>query len=94
MLVFVLIIPFEFSDVREPFLIWLVCCELSVQDILCDELRIICLTSASMVRILDRGLDVSGSADPEYSLVIDFDAMFASQVICFCLVCIQHTYSG
>ena len=34
-----------------------------------------------MVRILDRGLDVSGSADPECSLVIDLDAMFAIQVI-------------
>ena len=81
MLVVVLVIPFEFSYICEPFLIRLVCSELAVKDVLCDELRIICLTSAPMVSVLDRGLDVSGSADPECPLVIDLDAVLAIQII-------------
>ena len=81
MLIFVLIIPFEFSDICEPFLVWLICGELSVQDVLCDELWIIRLACASVVCILDRRLDVSGSADPERSLVIDLYAIVTIQVI-------------
>ena len=81
MLIFVLIIPFEFSDICEPFLVWLVCRELSVQDVFRYELRIICLACASVVCILDRRLDVLCSADPESSLVIDLYAIVAIQVI-------------
>ena len=81
MFIFVLVIPFEFSDICEPFLVWLICCELSVQDVLCDELWIIRLACASVVRILDRRLDVLCSADPESSLVIDLYAIVAIQVI-------------
>ena len=80
-LIFVFIIPLEFSDICKPLFVGLVCCELSVQDVLCDELRIICLTCTSEISVLDRGLDVSGSADPECSLVIYLDAMPAVQVI-------------
>ena len=80
-LVIVLVIPLELSDICKPFLIWLVCCELSVQDVFCDELRIFCLARTSLVRILDRGLDVSCPADPECSLVIDSDVVFAVQII-------------
>ena len=81
MLIFVLIIPFEFSDICEPFLVWLICCELSVQDVLCDELWIIRLACASVVCILDRRLDVLCSADSESSLVFDLYAIVAIQVI-------------
>ena len=81
MLIFVLIIPFEFSDICEPFLVWLICGELSVQDVLCDELWIIRLACASVVCILDRRLDVLCSADPESSLVIDLDVVFAVEII-------------
>ena len=81
MLIFVLIIPFEFSDICEPFLVWLICGELSVQDVIRNELRIACLTSASEIFVLDRRLDVSGSADPEYSLIVDLDVVSAIQVI-------------
>ena len=63
-LIFVLVIPFEFSDICKPFFIWLVCCELPVQDVFCYELRIIRPACASVVRILDRRLDVlSGSCN-------------------------------
>jgi len=81
MLIFVLIIPFEFSDICEPFLVWPICCELSVQNVICDELWIIRLACASVVCILDRRLDVLCSADPESSLVIDLYAIVAIQVI-------------
>ena len=81
MLIFVLVIPFEFSDICKPFFVWLVCSELSVQDIVCDELWIIRLACASAVFILYRRLDVLCSADPESSLVIDLYAIVAIQVI-------------
>jgi hypothetical protein len=79
--ILILIVPFEFCDICEPFLVWFVCRELSVQDVFRYELRIIRLACASVVRILDRGLDVSGSADPENSLVVDLYAMVTIQVI-------------
>ena len=81
MLVFVLVIPFELSYISEPFLVRPVCSELPVKDVLCDELRIICLTCATEIPVLDRRLDVSGSADPERPLVIDLDAVLAVQII-------------
>ena len=61
MFVLVLIVPFEFSDICEPFLVWFICCELSIQDVFRDELRVIRLPGASVVRIFDRRLDVSCS---------------------------------
>ena len=53
----------------------------SVQDIFCDELRIVCLTRTAKISVLDRRLDVSCSADPERSLVIDLDAVLTVQII-------------
>ena len=81
MFIIVLIVPLEFSDIGKPFLVRFVCRELSIQDVLCDELRVIRLACASVVRILDRRLDVLCSADPENSLVIDLYAIVAIQVI-------------
>jgi hypothetical protein len=81
MFVLVLIVPFEFSDICEPFLVWFICCELSIQDVFRDELRVIRLPGASVVRIFDRRLDVSCSADPENSLVIDLYVVSAVQII-------------
>ena len=81
MFILVLIVPLEFSDIGKPFLVRFVCRELSIQDVLCDELRVIRLACASVVRILDRRLDVLCSADPESSLVIDLYAIVAIQVI-------------
>ena len=86
MLVLVFVVPFEFSDICEPFLVWLVCRELSVQDVFRYELRIICLACATVVRILDRRLDVLCSADSENSLVIDLYAIVAIQVIIYSAV--------
>ena len=81
MLLLILVIPLKLGDICQPFLVRLVCCELSVQDIFCDELRIVCLTRTAKISVLDRGLDVLCSADPECSLVIYLDAMPAVQVI-------------
>ena len=81
MLLLVFIIPFELCNICQPFLIRFVGRELSVQDVIRNELRIACLTSASEIFVLDRRLDVSGSADPEYSLIVDFDVVSAIQVI-------------
>lgn len=81
MLVLVLVVPLELSDICEPFFIWLVCSKFSVQYILCDELRIVRLTSASEVSVLDRGLDAFGSADSEHTLVVDLNTVSAIQVI-------------
>lgn len=81
MLLLVFVIPLEFSNIGEPFLVWFICCELSVQDVFCDELRIICLACASEVSVLDRRFNIFGSAYPQCSLVVYLDAMFTEQVI-------------
>jgi hypothetical protein len=81
MLLLVFVIPFELGYIGEPFLVWFICCELSVQDIFCNELRIICLACASEVSVLNRRFNIFGSAYPQCSLVVYLDAMFTEQVI-------------
>ena len=81
MFVLVFVIPFEFRNISKPFFVRFICCELSVQDVFCYELWIVCLPGASLARLLDRGLDASGSAYSERSFVIDPDVVFAVQII-------------
>ena len=75
MLLLVLVIPLEFGDICKPFLIWSVCLELSVQYVLCNELRIICLSCATEVPVFDRRFDAFLPAYPKNSFVIDFNVM-------------------
>ena len=70
MLVLILIIPFEFCDIRQPFFIRLICCELPVQDVLSNEPGTCCPPGTSVVGILDRGLYPFLPADPQYAFVV------------------------
>ena len=56
-------IIFEFRYIGQPFPIRGFCCEVPVQYVLCNILRICGPPGASVVRILNCGLDAFLSAD-------------------------------
>ena len=91
MLVLVLIIPFEFGDICQPFFIGLISCKLPVQDVLSNELRIVCLSGTSVIRVLDRGLDPFLSADPEYAFIVYIDSMITLQIIPYSAIALIRT---
>ena len=81
MLVLIFIIPFELSDIRQPFFIGLISCELPVQDVLSNELRISCLPCASVVGIFYSGFNSLFTADPKDTFVIYLYIMIPFQII-------------
>lgn len=44
-------------------------------------LRILCLSRAAAIRVLDGGFDVSAAADAQDPLVVDMDAMVVTQIV-------------
>ena len=92
MLVLILIIPFEFGDIRQPFFIGFISCELPVQDVLSNELRIACLAGTSVVGILDRGFYPFLPADPQYAFVVYLDAVILLQIILYSAITFIGTF--
>ena len=73
------LIPFEFSNICDPFLIRLFGMELSVQYILCYVRWITCVSCATSVPVLDRWFEAFDPAYPKNSLPIDFEPVFAGR---------------
>ena len=71
----------EFCDVRQPFLVRSFCRKVSVQDVFSNELGIFSMPGASIVGVLDRGLDSFLPADSQYTLVVYLDPMITLQII-------------
>ena len=92
MLVLILVIPFEFGDIRQPFFIRLICCELPVQDVLSNELGTCCPPGTSVVGILDRGLYPFLPADPQYAFVVYFDTVILLQIILYSAITFIGTF--
>ena len=66
--------------------------ELSVQNILSDELWIVCLLGASFICILDSGFDSKLSADSQNSLIIHINIMIPLKVISDFAVSLVRTF--
>ena len=71
----------KFCHIGEPLLIGLCGIKLSVQKILSKILRVLRLSGAAMVVVLDRGADISDPADAENPLVVDMDAAVMAQIV-------------
>ena len=69
------LVPLEFCHIGEPLLVGLCGIKSPVQKVLCKVLRVLCLSGAAMVVVLDCRTDISGPADAEHPLVIDMDTM-------------------
>ena len=91
MLVLILIIPFKFGDICQPFFVRLISCEFPVQDVLSNELRIGCLAGASTIRVLDRGFDPFLPTDPKYTFIVCLDSMITFQIIPYSAVALIRT---
>ena len=74
-------IPLEFCYVGKPLLIRLVRMKVSIKQILSHKLRILCLSGAAVVAVLDGGLNAFGPADAEHPLVIDVDTVVMPQFV-------------
>ena len=75
------IVPLELRHIREPFLIGLVCMKLTVEQVLCYVLRVLRLPCAAVAAVLDGGLDASGTANTQDTLVVDVDAVVVPQLV-------------
>ncbi len=85
-------IVIEFSHIGQPFLIRHARMELSVQNILSDELWIVCLLSAFFVYILDSGFDSKLSTNSQNSLVIHVNIMIPLKGISDSTVSLVRTF--
>ena len=75
------LVPFELSHIGQPFLVGLFCVELTVQKILCNELRIFGMSGTAVVTVLHCRAYISGPADPQHPLVIDMDTIVVTKII-------------
>ena len=75
------LIPLEFCYIGKPLLVGLCSIELPIQKILSKILRILCLPGTSAVVVFHGRAYISGSADAEYPLIINVNAMVMAQVV-------------
>lgn len=74
-------IPFEFHHISKPFLIRLISVKLAVQQVFGKILRVPGPPGTAVVITFHSRPYVSGPADPQYSLVIDIDAIIMAQIV-------------
>ena len=74
-------IPFEFCDICEPFFIWFIRVKATVKKVFGYVLRILRLTSAAVVAVLDGGFDALDAADTKDTLIIYMDMLVMPKVI-------------
>ena len=74
-------VVFEFGNIGQPFLVGLVCLEFPVQQIVCQVIWIFALPSATMVAVLNRGLNPAAPADPQHPFVIHMSVVVPIQFI-------------
>lgn len=75
------LIPLEFRHISEPLFVGFCGIKLSIQKIFSKVLRILCLSGAAPIAVLDCRTDISDPADAEHTLVIDMDAVVMAQIV-------------
>ena len=76
-----LVIPFEFRNICEPLLIWLVCMEFTIEDIFSYILRIAGTPRATIGCVFDRRFNILSAADTKDPFVVGMDSMKTFQII-------------
>ena len=71
----------EFCDISQPLLVGLVCLEFSVQQVICQIIRILSLPGAAVVTVFNRGFNPATPAYPQHSLVIYMGTMVSIQLV-------------
>ena len=75
------LIPLEFCHICEPLFIGLIRTKIPVQQILGYKLRILCLSGAAAVVILNGGLNAFGTANSENTLVVHMNVMIMAELV-------------
>lgn len=75
------LIPFEFRNIRTPFLVWPVCMKISVQEIFGQELSLLCTTGTSTRGIFDGRSNISGPTDSPNTFIIYMNPIIVLQII-------------
>lgn len=71
----------ELCYIGQPFLIWKICMELSVKQILGGMLWILCLPGTPVIFVLNCGFDILLTADSQNTLLIYSDIVIMIQII-------------
>ena len=85
------LIPLEFRHVGDPLFIWLCGVKLTIQKILGKILRILRVTCAAVVGILDGGLYVPHPADAQNPLVVDMNIFVMPKIVVDATVALVRT---
>lgn len=75
------LIPFEFCYIRQPFLVWSVCMEIPVKNVLSQKLRILSIPGTATVCVLYGRFNIPAAADSHGSFVADVNVVVSVQVI-------------
>ena len=86
------LVPLKFCHIGKPLLIGLCGIKLPAQKVLGKILRVLRLSGAAMVVVLDRGTDISDLADAENPLVIDMDTVVMTQAVIESPVALIRTF--
>ncbi len=78
---FYALIPLELRHIGEPLLIGLGGMELTVEQVLCDVLRILYPTCTAVVAVFNGGLNPSGPADTQNALVIHMNVFVVPEIV-------------
>ena len=74
-------IPLEFLYVGKPLLIRLIRMKVSIKQILRHKLRILRLSGAAVVVVLDGGLDTLCTTNPENALVVHMNVVVMPEIV-------------
>ena len=86
------LIPLKFCYIGEPLFIRFVRIELTIEQILGDILRILSLPGATVVAVLDGGLDALGAADSQDTFVVHMNAVVVPQFVIEAPVAFVRTF--
>ena len=87
-----ILIPLEFRNIGQPFLIWGIGIEFTGKQVFCNVLGIFCMSGAAVVAILDRGFYAFLPAYPKNTFVIYMNAVVVPKVIVYAAIALVRAF--
>ena len=74
-------VPLELCNIRQPLLVGRLRVKISIQDVFCNMLRVLCASGASVIAVFDGGFDVFLPADSQDPFVVDMNVVVMAKII-------------
>ena len=87
-----ILVPLEFRNIGQPFLIWGIGIEFTGKQVFCNVLGIFCMSGAAVAAILDRGFYAFLPAYPKNTFVIYMNAVVVPKVIVYAAIALVRTF--